>query len=156
MKRCAFQTIRPVVSRKKRCFSAHFGPGEAVPPPRVSPFSKVKRSMLPGDGRTGESRRVATMLHLPDQSALGEGWGFGGGERPLRASQGGSSPPTIQPLAPAATEWRPQAVPVATKKAAGIDSRDKGFLSPLVYSRPFLARHGRAQASSLPGGRKGP
>ena len=40
----AFQTIRPVVSRKKRGFSAHFGPGGAVPPPRVSPFSKVKRS----------------------------------------------------------------------------------------------------------------
>ena len=34
------------------------------------------------------------------------------------------------PLAPAATEWRPQAVPVATKEAAGIDSRDEGFLLP--------------------------
>ena len=41
----AFQTIRPVVSRKKRGFSAHFGPGGAVPPPRVSPFSKLKRSI---------------------------------------------------------------------------------------------------------------
>ena len=40
----AFQTIRPVVSRKKRVFSAHFGPGGAVLPPRVSPFSKLKRS----------------------------------------------------------------------------------------------------------------
>ena len=38
-----FQTIRPVVSRKKRGFSAHFGPGCAVPPPRVSPLKKVKR-----------------------------------------------------------------------------------------------------------------
>ncbi|MDM8217292.1 hypothetical protein QUW15_14180 [Desulfovibrio piger] len=27
---------------EKRGFSAHFGPGGAVPPPRVSPFSKVK------------------------------------------------------------------------------------------------------------------
>ena len=36
--------LRPVVSRKKRGFSAHFGPGGAVPPPRVSPFSKLKRS----------------------------------------------------------------------------------------------------------------
>ena len=35
--------IRPVVSRKKRGFSARFWPGGAVPPPRVSPFSKVKR-----------------------------------------------------------------------------------------------------------------
>ena len=46
MKRCAFQTIRPVVSRKNRAFSAHFGPGGAVLPPRVSPFSKVKRSIV--------------------------------------------------------------------------------------------------------------
>ena len=41
-----FQTIRPVVSWKKRGFSAHFGPGDAVPPLRVAPFSKVKRSNL--------------------------------------------------------------------------------------------------------------
>ena len=32
----AFQTIRPVVSRKKRGFSAHFGPGGAVPVSDVS------------------------------------------------------------------------------------------------------------------------
>ena len=35
LKRLAFQTIRPVVSRKKRVFSAHFGPGGAVQPPRA-------------------------------------------------------------------------------------------------------------------------
>ena len=29
---------------KNAVFSAHFGPGGAVPPPRVSPFSKVKGS----------------------------------------------------------------------------------------------------------------
>ena len=44
VKRCAFQTIRPVASRKNAVFPARFGPGGAVPPPRVSPFSKVKRS----------------------------------------------------------------------------------------------------------------
>ena len=44
MKCFAFQTIRLVVSRKKRGFSAHFGQGGAVPPPRVSLFSKAKRS----------------------------------------------------------------------------------------------------------------
>ena len=43
-RRVAFQTLRPVVSRKKRGFSAHFWPGGAVLPPRVSPFSKLKRS----------------------------------------------------------------------------------------------------------------
>ena len=36
----AFQTIRPVVSRKKRGFSAHFWPGGAVPPPRVCLFQR--------------------------------------------------------------------------------------------------------------------
>ena len=30
----------------------------------------------------------------------------------------------------AAAEWRPQAVPVATKEATGIDSRDEGFPFP--------------------------
>ena len=54
LKRCAFQTIRPVVSRKKRGFSAHFGPGGAVPPPRVPPFSKVKRFIREGEARWKE------------------------------------------------------------------------------------------------------
>ena len=31
LKRFAFQTIRPLASRKKRSFSTHFGPGGAVP-----------------------------------------------------------------------------------------------------------------------------
>ena len=41
LKCCAFQTIRPVVSRKKRGFSAHFGPGGAVLPPSRFTFFKV-------------------------------------------------------------------------------------------------------------------
>ena len=39
---------------------------------------------------------------------------------------GGRKPP----CALAATEWRPQAVPVATKEATGIDSRDTGVSFP--------------------------
>ena len=46
LKRFAFQTIRPVVSRKKRGFSAHFWPGGAVLPPRILPFSKAKCSSM--------------------------------------------------------------------------------------------------------------
>ncbi|MCI7569609.1 MAG: hypothetical protein MSH25_09685 [Desulfovibrio sp.] len=42
LKRCAFPTIRPVVSRKKRGFSARFGPGGAVPPPRIFTFFKAE------------------------------------------------------------------------------------------------------------------
>ena len=41
-----FQTIRPVVSRKKRGFSAHFRPGGAVLPPRILTFSKAKCSIF--------------------------------------------------------------------------------------------------------------
>ena len=37
LKCCTFQTIRPVVSWKKHGFSAHFGPGGAVPQLRVLP-----------------------------------------------------------------------------------------------------------------------
>lgn len=44
LRRVALQTIQPVISRKKHGFSAHFGPGGAVAPPRVLPFSKEKRS----------------------------------------------------------------------------------------------------------------
>ena len=47
LKRIAFQTIRPGVSRKKRVFFAWFRPGGAVPPPRVLPFSKAKCSIMP-------------------------------------------------------------------------------------------------------------
>ena len=58
LKRCAFQTIRPVVSRKKRGFSAHFGPGGAVPPPRVSPGKKG--SFAKGGSSTLKNRKNAT------------------------------------------------------------------------------------------------
>ncbi|MCI7569755.1 MAG: hypothetical protein MSH25_10425 [Desulfovibrio sp.] len=40
LKCCAFQTIRPVISRKKCGFSTHFGPDVAVLPPRVFTFFK--------------------------------------------------------------------------------------------------------------------
>ena len=39
----------------------------------------------------------------------------------------------LGPLAPAATGWRPQAVPVATQEATGIDSRDEGFPFPPTH-----------------------
>ncbi len=50
LKRCASQTIRPVVSRKKRGFSAHFGPGGAVPPPRI-PLKKRVGGRMGGTGK---------------------------------------------------------------------------------------------------------
>ena len=53
--------------------------------------------------------------HLPKKRA-GEGMGGLGGRE--------------TPLAPAATGWRPQAVPVATQEATGIDSRDEGVPFP--------------------------
>ena len=52
---------------EKAHFSAHFGPGGAVPPPRVSSFLKVKRLK---------------------KSALGEGWGvWGEGNTPCALEQ---------------------------------------------------------------------
>lgn len=45
LKRCAFQTIQPVVSRKKYIFSAQFGPDGAVASSFT--FSRVKRSVAP-------------------------------------------------------------------------------------------------------------
>ena len=54
-------------------------------------------------------------VHPPAQSALGGGWGLGG-RRDLCAQAG--------------DRRRPQAVPVATKEATGIDSRAMSLLPP--------------------------
>ena len=45
LKLTAFQTIRPVVSRKKRGFSAHFGPGGAAAASRFT-FFKFKALLI--------------------------------------------------------------------------------------------------------------
>ena len=90
LKRCAFHTIRPVVSRKKRGFSAHFGPGGAVPPPRVHPFSKVKRSI---SSNTHKRIRAASS-RISLKKRAGEGMGAWGKGNPSRASRGVSLPPT--------------------------------------------------------------
>ena len=63
-------------------------------------------------GKTVESSQCHILLN---KARWGKGWGLGEGEHPL---------------APAATEWRPQAVPVATKEATGIDSRDEWVPPP--------------------------
>ena len=72
---------------------------------------------------------VAKPSRIPDSSPIkapGEGMGGLGGK-----DYGNAFPSErLGPLAPAATEWRPQAVPVATKEATGIDSRDEGFPFP--------------------------
>ncbi|MDM8215498.1 hypothetical protein QUW15_04905, partial [Desulfovibrio piger] len=63
---------------KKRGFSAHFEPGGAVPPPRVSSFSKLKRS---------NSSISATYAHkkwsAPEKARWGKDGGLGGKETPL-------------------------------------------------------------------------
>ena len=67
-------------------------------------------------GKTVESSQCRILLN---KARGGKGGGLGEGEHPL---------------APAATEWRPQAVPVATKEATGIDSRDEGVPPPPVFT----------------------
>ena len=65
MKRFAFQTIRPGVSRKKRGFSAWFGSGGAVPPPRVLSLKKIQRSMRSGPGQLPGGRGLSVWRHGP-------------------------------------------------------------------------------------------
>ena len=68
--------------RKKRGFSAHFGPNGAVPPPRVSHFSKVKRSgdqkkgetTLPGRNETARPRGYWTLLRQYGSRLSGAIW----------------------------------------------------------------------------------
>ena len=67
VKRFASRAIRPVVSRQGRVFSVCFGPGGVLPPPRVQPFAKARRSSCSSDprrcgsgsgsGRSGSPRR---------------------------------------------------------------------------------------------------
>ena len=80
-----------------------------------------------------KSADAAAAVQFPDKSALGKGWGAWGEGLQERLSFGKAGP-----LAPAATEWRPQAVPVATKEATGIDSRDEGFPFPPEKRFGFL------------------
>ena len=59
------------------------------------------------------------------KSALGKGWGTWG-----KNYKNAFPSERLGPLAPTATKWRPQAVPVATQEATGIDSRDQGITFP--------------------------
>ena len=64
-----------LANRRAAAFPLTFDPGDTVPPPRVLPFSKLKRSKKARWGKDG---------------------GHGGKETPLRASEGGFLPPGKQ------------------------------------------------------------
>ena len=83
--------------------------------------ARRREVVLSGDGWRREGGGVPVARYPPEKSALGEGEGE-------------------PPLAPAATEWRPQAVPVATKEATGIDSRDEGVPPPPERTRAYSSR----------------
>ena len=68
-----------------------------------------------GDGCREKSVRIPVLLHFPDKARWGRDGGPGGKGNPSRASS---------------DRRRPQAVPVATKEATGIDSRDERFPFP--------------------------
>ena len=70
---------------------------------------------------------------LAEERALEKGWGAWG-----KVYENAFPSERLGPLAPAATGWRPQAVPVATQEATGIDSRDEGFPSPQHTEKTFL------------------
>ena len=133
--------------------------GRRLPPPHVSHFQR--RNALYATCLWWRSRLV--FLTPPPIKAR---WGRDGG---LGGKDYGNAFPSerLGPLAPAATEWRPQSVPVATKEATGIDSRDEGFPFPpnnlrigLTGSRAAAGlsqgrryRRGRAAAESADQGR---
>ncbi len=72
----------------------------------------------------GERRRTCGVCPS-EKSALGRGWGAWGEELRERLSCGKAGPSRAS-----SDRRRPQAVPVATKEATGIDSRDEGFPFP--------------------------
>ena len=119
LKRCAFQTIRPVVSRKKRGFAAHFRPGSAVPPPpeKMSFFiiTNSPAGVMPCGAVALPPARMAgtgvfslryrgTLIcsgclrrrnaDSPDEKFSGEGWGPGGKGEPLLKKGLSLPPPT--------------------------------------------------------------
>ena len=127
----AFQTIRPVVLRKKRGFSAHFGPGGAVPPPRVSPFSKLKRfrHSVRVLGRMGEFEGETT--GTPFLALLRKGWALfaassdpTGGRRPCRQ---------------------------ATQEPYGHRQQSKGVPSPSRQSQKLIGAAPSPKAPARPG-----
>ena len=70
---------------------------------------------------------VPALFHFPEKSALGKGWGAWGEGLQERLSSGKAGPSRASSDRMAA-----QAVPVATKEATGIDSRDEGFPFPPI------------------------
>ena len=65
LKRCAFQTIRPVVSRKKRGFSAQFRTGGAVLPPGFCPLQRQNTlEAIATPGTTVRSQRRGSPQNL--------------------------------------------------------------------------------------------
>ena len=79
-----------------------------------------------------ENALKAALSYVPVSFSGKARWGRDGG--PGGKNYGNAFPrfatERLGPPAPAATEWQPQAVPVATKEATGIDSRDEGFPFP--------------------------
>ncbi len=67
-------------------------------------------------------------LSPPEKARWGKDGGPGGKARPFHSEAGKGV--LVIPLRAGSDRRRPQAVPVATKEATGIDSRDKGGLPP--------------------------
>ena len=154
----AFQIIRPVISWKKRGFPLTSGRAALTAASRFT-FSKAERSIR-HLSLVAKSPRIPDAS--PDKSALGKGWGAWGEGLRERLSFGKAGPSRA-----GSDRRRPQAVPVATKEATGIDSRDEGFPFPpnnlrigLTGSRAAAGlsqgrryRRGRAAAESADQGR---
>ncbi|GEM_PF-3967417 len=103
---------------------------------------RTKRSQQKQGWRGGRDfrRRAATAVRAIPRSCRGRA--------PADNTRGGWDGRTGSngaPPAPAATAWPPQTIAVATKEAAGSDSRDEGALSRIYHSgRFFPAGHDAA------------
>ena len=94
---------------------------------------------------TGGSKTSATVM-APIFTCRYGMCGFWGGWGSLRRNYGNAFPRfAAERLGPFCREQRPdgrpQAVPVATKEATGIDSRDKGFPLPSQYPKTTTHNH---------------
>ena len=99
LKHFAFQTMRPVVSLKKRSFSNQFRHGSVMPPVVTDAFRKRQpgNNYAPRSYRreTATSGKRARPRNAPFSriKRVGGRMGVWGKETPLRASQGGFLPP---------------------------------------------------------------
>ena len=148
MKRTTFQTARPDVPPETLFFPVSPSPGNASRRIAGNRFAGNRKTKGPAGRRRDKDGDGGSAADIrPDKARWGRDGGPGG-----KTCKNAFPSERLGPLAPAATGWRPQAVPVATKEATGIDSRDEGF--PFPPEKPYgLSFRGKSAVFPLTPGR---